>query len=156
LRSNVQYPSANLHHSISYPTKHNTTTMAGKGSSKWSRSIGGDAQQPSASKKKCSPGTDAVDNDATPSNATAGLPLIPQLTMTRSMEKAPLTMPLPQMPLGATPPIPPSMMTLAKVPLPPTGPQMLFAMPQMPPQVLMATTKNKQRCHQHGRFVPYS
>jgi hypothetical protein len=47
--------------------------MAGKGSSKQSRSVGGDAQQPSALKKKRSPGTDVVDNDAAPSNATAGV-----------------------------------------------------------------------------------
>jgi hypothetical protein len=53
--------------------------MAGKGSSKQSCSIGGDAQQPSASKKKCSPGMDAVDNDAAPSNATAGVPVDPTI-----------------------------------------------------------------------------
>jgi hypothetical protein len=45
--------------------------MAGKGSSKRSRSIGGDAQQPSALKTKHSSGTEAVNNDAAPSNATA-------------------------------------------------------------------------------------
>jgi hypothetical protein len=47
--------------------------MAGKGSSKWSHSVGCDAQQHSASKKKRSPGMDAVNNNATPSNATAGV-----------------------------------------------------------------------------------
>jgi hypothetical protein len=47
--------------------------MAGKGSSKRSRSVSNDAQQPSALKKKRSPGTDAVNNDAAPSNATAGV-----------------------------------------------------------------------------------
>jgi hypothetical protein len=47
--------------------------MAGKGSSKQSRSVGSDAQQPSALKKKRSPGTDAVDNYAAPSNTTAGV-----------------------------------------------------------------------------------
>jgi hypothetical protein len=51
--------------------------MAGKGIPKRSRSIGGDAQQPSALKKKQSPGTDAVDNNATPSNATAGVAVDP-------------------------------------------------------------------------------
>ncbi len=53
--------------------------MAGKGSSKRSRSIGGDAQQPSALKKKRSPGTDAVNNDAAPSNATAGVAIDPTI-----------------------------------------------------------------------------
>jgi hypothetical protein len=53
--------------------------MAGKGSSKWSRSIGGDAQQPSASKKKLFPRTDAVDKDAAPSNATAGVAVDPTI-----------------------------------------------------------------------------
>jgi hypothetical protein len=53
--------------------------MAGKGSSKWSRSIGGDAQQPSALKKKHSPGTDSVDNDAAPSNPTAGVAVNPTI-----------------------------------------------------------------------------
>jgi hypothetical protein len=53
--------------------------MAGKGSSKWSRSIGGDAQQPSALKKKRSPGTDAVNNNAAPSNATAGVAVDPTI-----------------------------------------------------------------------------
>jgi hypothetical protein len=53
--------------------------MAGKGSSKWSRSIGGDAQQPSSSKKKHSPGMDTVDNDAAPSNATAGVAVYPTI-----------------------------------------------------------------------------
>jgi hypothetical protein len=53
--------------------------MAGKGSLKWSRSVGGDAQQPSASKKKRSPGTGAVDNNATPSNATAGVAIDPTI-----------------------------------------------------------------------------
>jgi hypothetical protein len=53
--------------------------MAGKGSSKQSRSVGGDAQQPSASKKKCYPGTDAVDNDAAPSNATVGVAADPTI-----------------------------------------------------------------------------
>ena len=47
--------------------------MAGKGSSKQSRSIGGDAQQPSALKKIRSPETDTVNNDAAPSNATVGV-----------------------------------------------------------------------------------
>jgi hypothetical protein len=54
--------------------------MAGKGSSKRSRSVGGDnAQQPSASKKKHSPRTDTVDNDAAPSNATAGVAVDPAI-----------------------------------------------------------------------------
>jgi hypothetical protein len=53
--------------------------MADKGSSKWSCSVGGDAQQPSASKKKHSPGTDAVNNDAAPSNATAGVTVDPTI-----------------------------------------------------------------------------
>ncbi len=53
--------------------------MAGKSSLKRSRSIGGDAQQPSALKKKRSPGTDAVDNNASPSNATAGVALNPTI-----------------------------------------------------------------------------
>jgi hypothetical protein len=53
--------------------------MAGKGSLKWSRSVGGDAQQPSASKKKRSPGTDAVVNNAAPSNATAGVAIDPTI-----------------------------------------------------------------------------
>jgi hypothetical protein len=53
--------------------------MAGKGSSKWSCSVGGDTQQPSASKKKCSPGTHAVDNNATPSNATMGVTVNPTI-----------------------------------------------------------------------------
>jgi hypothetical protein len=53
--------------------------MAGKGSSKWSRSVGGDTQQPSASKKKRSPGMDAVNNDATPSHATAGVAVDPAI-----------------------------------------------------------------------------
>ncbi len=53
--------------------------MAGKGSSKRSCSIGGDAQQPSALKKKNSPGTDAVDNNAAPSNATAGVAINPTI-----------------------------------------------------------------------------
>jgi hypothetical protein len=53
--------------------------MAGKGSSKQSRSVGGDAQQPSASNKKCSPETDAGDNVATPSNATAGVTVNPTI-----------------------------------------------------------------------------
>jgi hypothetical protein len=53
--------------------------MAGKGSSKWSRSVGHDAQQPCASKKKRSPRTDAVDNDAAPSNATAGIAIDPTI-----------------------------------------------------------------------------
>jgi hypothetical protein len=53
--------------------------MAGKGSLKWSRSVGGDAQQPSASKKKRSPGMGAVNNDATPSNTTAGVAVNPTI-----------------------------------------------------------------------------
>ncbi len=53
--------------------------MAGKGSSKQSRSIGGDAQQPSASKKKCSPRMDAVDNDDALSNAIAGVAINPTI-----------------------------------------------------------------------------
>jgi hypothetical protein len=53
--------------------------MAGKGSSKRCHSAGGDAQQPSVSKKKSSPGTDAVDNDAPPSNATAGVTVNPTI-----------------------------------------------------------------------------
>jgi hypothetical protein len=53
--------------------------MAGKGNSKQSRSIGGDAQQPSASKKKHSPGTDTVNNNAAPSNATAGVAIDPTI-----------------------------------------------------------------------------
>jgi hypothetical protein len=53
--------------------------MADKGSSKRSRSISGDAQQPSASKKKHFPGTDAVDNNAAPSNATAGVAVNPTI-----------------------------------------------------------------------------
>jgi hypothetical protein len=53
--------------------------MAGKGSSKQSCSIGNDAQQPSALKKKRSPGTDAVDNDAAPSIATAGVSINPTI-----------------------------------------------------------------------------
>jgi hypothetical protein len=47
--------------------------MAGKGSLKQSCSVGGDAQQPSTSKKKRSPEMDAVDNNAAPSNTTAGV-----------------------------------------------------------------------------------
>jgi hypothetical protein len=42
--------------------------MAGKGSLKWSRSIGGDAQQPSALKRKR-----PIDNNAASSNANAGV-----------------------------------------------------------------------------------
>jgi hypothetical protein len=57
--------------------------MAGKGSSKWSRSISGDAQQPSALKKKYSPRTDAVNNDAAPSNATAGVAVDPTIDNNR-------------------------------------------------------------------------
>jgi hypothetical protein len=53
--------------------------MAGKGSSKESCSICGDAQQPSASKKKRSPRMDAVNNDAAPSNATAGVAADPTI-----------------------------------------------------------------------------
>ncbi len=53
--------------------------MAGKGSLKWSSSVGGDAQQPRASKKKYSPGMDAVNNNATPSNATAGVAVNPTI-----------------------------------------------------------------------------
>jgi hypothetical protein len=53
--------------------------MVGKGSSKRSRYIGGDAQQPSALKKKHSPGMDAVDNNAAPSNATAGVAVNPTI-----------------------------------------------------------------------------
>jgi hypothetical protein len=53
--------------------------MAGKGSSKWSCSVGSDAQQPSAVKKKRSPGMDAVNNDAAPSNATAGVAVNPTI-----------------------------------------------------------------------------
>ncbi len=50
-----------------------------KGSLKRSRSIGGDAQQPSTSKKKRSPRTDAVNNNATPSNVTAGVAIDPTI-----------------------------------------------------------------------------
>jgi hypothetical protein len=53
--------------------------MAGKGSLKRSRSVGGDAQQPSTLKKKCSPGRDAVDNNAAPSNTTAGVAVNPTI-----------------------------------------------------------------------------
>jgi hypothetical protein len=53
--------------------------MAGKGSSKCCHSVGGDAQQPSVSKKKSSPGTDAVNNNASPSNATAGATVDPTI-----------------------------------------------------------------------------
>jgi hypothetical protein len=53
--------------------------MAGKGSSEQSRFIGSDAQQPSALKKKRSPGTDTVDNNAAPSNATAGVTVDPTI-----------------------------------------------------------------------------
>ncbi len=53
--------------------------MAGKGSLKQSRSSGGDAQQPSASKKKHSPGMNAVNNDAAPSNSTAGVAVDPTI-----------------------------------------------------------------------------
>ncbi len=53
--------------------------MAGKGSSKRSHSVGGDAQQPSASKKKRSPGTDAVHNDAAPLTATVGVAVNPTI-----------------------------------------------------------------------------
>jgi hypothetical protein len=53
--------------------------MAGKGSLKRSRSINSDEQQPSSSKKKRSPRTDAVDNDAAPSNATAGVAVNPTI-----------------------------------------------------------------------------
>jgi hypothetical protein len=53
--------------------------MAGKGSLKQSRSVGSDAQQPRASKKKRSPGTDAVNNNAAPSNATAGVAVNPTI-----------------------------------------------------------------------------
>jgi hypothetical protein len=53
--------------------------MASKGSLKCSRSVSGDTQQPSALKKKCSPGTDAVDNNAAPSNATAGVAIDPTI-----------------------------------------------------------------------------
>jgi hypothetical protein len=66
---------------------------------------------------------------------------IPPSTTTRSMERAPSRTPLPPTPPGATPSIPQSTTTLAEVPLPPMGPQTLFATPQMPPQVLTATTK---------------
>jgi hypothetical protein len=53
--------------------------MAGKGSSKRSRSVGGDAQQPSALKKKHSPGMDSVKNNAAPYNATAGVAINPTI-----------------------------------------------------------------------------
>jgi hypothetical protein len=53
--------------------------MAGKGSLKWSCSIGGDAQQPNTLKKKHYPETDAVDNDAAPSNNTAGVAIDPTI-----------------------------------------------------------------------------
>ncbi len=53
--------------------------MAGKGSLKRSRSIGGDAQQPSTLKKKRSPGTVAVDNNAAPSNTTARVAINPTI-----------------------------------------------------------------------------
>jgi hypothetical protein len=53
--------------------------MAGKGSLKWSRSVSGDAQQPSALKKKRSPGTDVVDNNVTPSNTTVGVTVDPTI-----------------------------------------------------------------------------
>jgi hypothetical protein len=53
--------------------------MAGKGSSKRSRSVGSNTQQPSALKKKRSPETDAVNNDAAPSNATAGVAFDPTI-----------------------------------------------------------------------------
>jgi hypothetical protein len=53
--------------------------MVGKGSLKWSRSVDGDAQQPSASKKKHSLRTDAVDNNAAPANATAGVAVDPTI-----------------------------------------------------------------------------
>jgi hypothetical protein len=53
--------------------------MAGKGSSKQRCSIGGDAQQPSALKRKHSPRTDTVANDAAPSNATAGVAVNPTI-----------------------------------------------------------------------------
>jgi hypothetical protein len=53
--------------------------MTGKGSLKWSRSVGGDAQQPSALKKKRSSGTDPVNNDAAPSNTTAGVVVNPTI-----------------------------------------------------------------------------
>jgi hypothetical protein len=53
--------------------------MAGKGSSKRSRSVGGDAQQSSALKKKCFPRTSAVNNNAAPSNATAGVAVDPTI-----------------------------------------------------------------------------
>jgi hypothetical protein len=53
--------------------------MAGKGSLKRSRYVGGDTQQPSASKKKLPPGKDAVDNNAAPSNATAGVTVDPTI-----------------------------------------------------------------------------
>ncbi len=140
LRSNVQYPS---HHSTSYPTTHNTTTMAGKGSSKWSRSVNGDAQQPSASKKNVPPGRTQSTMMPLPPTPLRELPSIPPLTTTRSMERAPSTTLLPPMPPGATPPIPPSTTTLAEVPLPPMGPQTLFATPQTPPQLLTATTRKQ-------------
>jgi hypothetical protein len=53
--------------------------MAGKGSLKRSRSVGGDAQQPSALKKKHSPGTDTVNNNSAPSNATARVAVNPTI-----------------------------------------------------------------------------
>ncbi len=71
--SNVQYPSAQP--SPFYIISNNTQYYhhGCKGSLKWSRSIGGDAQQPSASKKKRSPGMDTGDTDAAPSNTTTGV-----------------------------------------------------------------------------------
>jgi hypothetical protein len=62
--------------------------MAGKGSLKWSRSVSSDAQQPSTSKKKRSPGTDTVDNDAAPSNATAGVAVNPTINNNGIDEKS--------------------------------------------------------------------
>jgi hypothetical protein len=53
--------------------------MAGKGSLKRSRSVVGDAQQSSALKKKHSLGMDTVNNDAAPSNATAGVAIDPTI-----------------------------------------------------------------------------
>jgi hypothetical protein len=116
--------------------------MAGKGSSKQSRSVGGDAQQPSASKKKGSPGTEAVNNDAAPSKATAGVAINPTINEDTINGKRTIDNPAPSNATrgntanptvnddtgrGAT-----SSNRTAE-----------FATPQMPPQVLMATTKKQ-------------
>jgi hypothetical protein len=117
--------------------------MAGKGSSKQSRSIGGDAQKPSASKKKNSPGTDAVDNDAAPSNATAGVAVNPTINDDAINGKSTIDDAAPSNATGGNTANPTINNNIGRGATSSNGPQMLFAMPQTPSQVLMATTKKQ-------------